>query len=150
MAIEIYEWNGEGYKPLVLTPKWMTALLNWEPSYDLQNAFEIEVHKHTDEVFVLWRGKGALYVLEEDGIHVEDLKPGVVYNVPAGVWHGCLGSRDASWVIVENRDTHLFDTDVRKLNLEEIQMLHAQAPLWCRNVSGDAIDSRMDKYNLNK
>lgn len=136
MKLEIYEWNGEGYKPLVLTPRWMTALLNWEPSYDLQNASEIEVHKNTDEVFVLWRGKGALYVLEEDGIHVEDLKPGVVYNVPAGVWHGCLGSRDVSWIIVEDRDTNLYDTEVRKMTDEELHQLRIKAPAWCDGQGG--------------
>lgn len=88
--IEIHEWNGEGYKPLVFTPQWMAAILNWQPLYELANADEIEVHQKTDEVFVLWRGRGALYYLSADGeLEVQDLQPGVVYNVPAGVWHGC-------------------------------------------------------------
>lgn len=149
MRLEIHEWTGEGYKPKVLTPKWMTAILNWEPSCDLQNASEIEVHKNTDEVFVLWRGKGALYILEEEGIRIEDMKPGVIYNVPAGVWHGCLGSRDASWIIVENRDTHLYDTEVRKLDSEEIQMIHALAPIWCWDISSYPIDLNKENNRQN-
>ena len=130
--LEIHEWNGEGYKPLVFTSQWMAAILNWQPLYDLANADEIEVHQHTDEVFVLWRGRGALYYLAENGqLEVQDLQPGVIYNVPAGVWHGCLGSRDVSWIIVENRDTHLNDTTVRKLNAQERQTLRQKAPSWC-------------------
>ncbi|GAB4482204.1 MAG: hypothetical protein Kow0088_25000 [Anaerolineales bacterium] len=130
--IEIYEWNGEGYKPLVFTPQWMAAILNWQPLYDLANADEIEVHQQTDEVFVLWRGQGALYYLNEEGqLEVQDLKPGVIYNVPAGVWHGCVGSRDVSWIIVENRDTHLHDTTVRKMNEAELRALRQKAPAWC-------------------
>jgi len=109
----------------------MPAILNWQPLYDKANADEIEVHQHTDEVFVLWRGRGALYYLTKNGqLEVQDLQPGVIYNVPAGVWHGCLGSRDVSWIIVENCDTHLNDTTVRKMNEQEQQTLRQKAPSW--------------------
>ncbi len=131
--IEIHIWDGEGYQPLVFTPQWMAAILNWQPLYDLDNADEIEVHQHTDEVFVLWRGRGALYFLTEEGtLEVQDLEPGVIYNVPAGVWHGCLGNREASWIIVENRDTHLNDTTVRKMSDPERQTLRQKAPQWAK------------------
>lgn len=145
MPVENHEWTGIGYKPLVFTPSWMTAILNWEPGCDLQNVSEIEVHRNTDEVFVLWRGHGALFFLENDVIQVVDMKPGVIYNVPAGVWHGCLGSVDVSWIIMENRDTHLYDTELRKLNSNEIQMIHEQAPAWCRDVPNDGKDSNGEK-----
>lgn len=144
MPIVHHEWTGIGYKPLVFTPSWMTAILNWEPGCDLQNVSEIEVHHNTDEVFVLWRGHGALYILENGLIQVEDMRPGVIYNVPAGVWHGCLGSVDVSWVIMENRDTHLYDTEVRKLNSIEIQMIHEQAPAWCRDAPDERIDTNRE------
>jgi mannose-6-phosphate isomerase-like protein (cupin superfamily) len=112
----------------------MAAILNWQPAYDLANADEIEVHRETDEVFVLWRGKGALYYLTAEGqLEVQDLQPGLLVNVPAGVWHGCLGNREVSWIIVENRDTHLHDTTVRKMTERELQTLRQKAPAWCRD-----------------
>lgn len=129
-SLEIFEYADEGYKPLVFFDGWQVALLNWEPCFDLPQAKEIEVHKDTDEVFVLWRGRGALFIKEGEGIRVEDLKPGVIYNVPAGVWHGCLASRDVSWIIVENRDTHLHDTELRSLTELELQQIQRQLPEW--------------------
>jgi hypothetical protein len=79
--LEIYPWEGPGYRPLVFSRGWQAALLNWEPIFDLANLREIERHNHTDEVFVLWRGRGAILVSDGLSTQVVDMQPGVVYNV---------------------------------------------------------------------
>jgi len=128
--LEVHEWSEEGYRPLVFFGDWQVALLNWEPIFDLERLGEIERHTETDEVFVLWRGRGALFVTTEDGTVVTDMEPGVIYNVPQGTWHNLLATRDASWVIVETRDTHLHDTEIRQMTAEELAQIRRQLPAW--------------------
>lgn len=128
--LQIFDWQGVGYRPLVFSHDWQVAILNWEPLFDLDKLSEIERHNQTDEVFILWRGRGALFVAGPEGLRIEDMRPGVVYNVPRGVWHNLLATPDASWIIVENRDTHLHDTEIRQLTAVEIGQLKANLPSW--------------------
>lgn len=128
--LEVHAWDEPGYKPLVFSAGWMTALLNWDPSMDLANLGEIERHLQTDEVFVLWRGRGVLFIAADQGMRVLEMKPGVLYNVRCGAWHGVLADRQASWVIIEGRDTHLHDTEIRKLDSTELSAVRAQLPTW--------------------
>lgn len=128
--LEIWNHTDKGYQPLVFSAGWQVALLNWEPLFDLEKLGEIERHKKTDEVFVLWKGNAALFVNTADGMWVEDMQPGVVYNVPKGVWHNLLSTRDASWIIVEDRNTHLHDTEIRTMSVNEMADLKANLPPW--------------------
>jgi mannose-6-phosphate isomerase-like protein (cupin superfamily) len=130
--LEILDYSDQGYKPLVFSDGWQVALLNWEASNHLQAAAEIEAHHLTDEVFILWRGRGALYMVTEQGFEVVDLRPGVVYNVCRGTWHGVIATPDVSWIIVENRDTHLHDVELRPLSAAEKTALRRQAPEWAK------------------
>jgi hypothetical protein len=50
----------------------------------------------------------------------------VVYNVPKGVWHNLVASRDVTFLIVENRDTHLSDTEIRPITADELSVLGDQ------------------------
>ena len=130
-TIEIYDWDEEGYKPLVFSQSWQVALLNWEPLFDRSNLTEIERHNHTDEVFVLLRGRAVLVTKSDDGpLQAVEMAPGKVYNVPCGAWHNLVATRDASFLIVENRDTHLYDTELRPIRAEELKALDAQLPAW--------------------
>ena len=129
-SVQAHEWAGEGYRPLVFSGDWQVALLNWEPLLGREGIGEIERHIHTDEVFVLWRGRGALFVATEQGIVTVEMQPGVIYNVLRGTWHGLLATRDASWIIIEARDTHLRDTEVRQMTQTELEQLRSQLPEW--------------------
>jgi mannose-6-phosphate isomerase-like protein (cupin superfamily) len=130
VGVDICTWEEAGYKPLIFSHDWQVALLNWEPIFDLDNAREIERHKETDEVFVLWRGRGLLFIAASLGLKVEDMTPGVIYNVRKGTWHNLLATHDASFIIVENRDTHIHDTEIRVLTEVERQQLKANLPDW--------------------
>ncbi len=128
--VEMHTWTGEGYRPLVFYGDWQVALLNWEPIFDPANLGEIERHSETDEVFVLWRGRGALFVATDAGIELVDMEPGAIYNVMRGTWHNLVATRDASWIIAEARDTHRHDTEVRQMTDSELKQLHEQMPDW--------------------
>ena len=129
--LEIYDWSGEGFEPLVFTDRWQAALLNWEPLFDRANLDEIERHNHSDEVFVKLRGKAVLFTRPEGGeLQAVEMAAGKIYNVPAGVWHNIVATRDVSFLIVENRDTHLHDTEIRPISADELAQLDTQLPLW--------------------
>lgn len=133
IPIEIYTYYGQGYQPLLLEPAWQVALLNWEPSCERANLKEIERHNRTDEVFVLLKGRAALFVKEEGGsLRAFDCQPGVIYNVPAGIWHTLVADREAAFLIVENRDTHLNDTEMRPITEAELEELDAGLPAWAK------------------
>jgi mannose-6-phosphate isomerase-like protein (cupin superfamily) len=132
-GIEVHEYTGAGYKPLVYGQGWMVALLNYEDIMRPDRATEIERHVKTDEVFILLEGRAVFY-LESEGqpLRVVELKPGLVYNVTQGTWHNLLATRDATLAIVENRDTDKFDTEIRPLTDEERQRMFGQLPEWLK------------------
>ncbi len=131
-GLEVHEWDEDGYKPLVFSHDWMISILNWEPIFALEKAGEIEHHNQTDEVFVLTKGKAVIFTIDEQGMQVEEMKIGAVYNVLKGVWHNLISTRDASWIIVENRDTHLNDCEFRQLSAEELENLNTNLPAWAK------------------
>jgi mannose-6-phosphate isomerase-like protein (cupin superfamily) len=133
MSVDIYEYDGLGYNPLLLTPNWQAAILNWDPSCERVNLQEIERHNHTDEVFVLLRGRAVLFSRRDgESLQACELKPGVIYNVPKRVWHGLVANKEASFLIVEDLNTHLHDTELRPITEEELAQLDAQLPKWER------------------
>jgi mannose-6-phosphate isomerase-like protein (cupin superfamily) len=132
-TLEIHGWNGVGYQPLVFSPDWQVALLNWEPLFERANLTEIERHNHSDEVFVLLHGQAVIFTRTDDSaLLAVEMTPGIVYNVPRGVWHNLVATRDVAFIIVENRDTHLHDTEIRPITAEELKALDSQLPPWAR------------------
>ena len=128
--IESFAWVDPGYQPLLFSDGWQVAILNWEPAMEPGNIAEIERHINTDEVFILGQGRAALYTEIENEIQLVDMEAGILYNVPKGRWHNLVMSREALLWIVENIDTHLHDTEIRKLNSDEIGRIQSLFPLW--------------------
>jgi ureidoglycolate hydrolase len=107
--LEILDFVGEGYKPLVDFGEWRVAFLRYIDELHPAQILEMERHTKTDEVFVLIRGQGVL-ILGGDGprvdrIHPQPLEFGKIYNVKKNVWHTILLSKDATVLIVENCNT---------------------------------------------
>jgi mannose-6-phosphate isomerase-like protein (cupin superfamily) len=125
-SVEIKTWEGEGYQALVTDGEWLVALMNWEQRFDLSDIGKIERHLETDEVFVLLKGSGVLYIRNEQGLITYPMQPGVLYNVPKGTWHNVAGSRDATWLIVENRNTTMENSNYTQLAEDEIEALRAR------------------------
>jgi hypothetical protein len=107
--LEIHEYSGEGYRPLVDYGEWRVAILRYEDELLPQNIREMQRHDETDEVFVLLSGRCILFLGDGDervtAIHAQDMQPLRLYNVKKACWHSHTLSEDASVLIVENRDT---------------------------------------------
>ena len=135
MYTEIFDWNDLGYQPLVINSNWQVAKLNWESSFDIRNFHEMERHNHTDEVFILLKGRAILLTRYNQGeIFIQEMKTGIVFNVKEGIWHNLLSTRDASWIIIENPNTHLNDTEILAVNDRELIQIKSKLPEWATNL----------------
>jgi len=107
--LEVREFSGPGYLPVIDFSTWRVAILNYIDEIHPEQITRMERHNQTDEVFVLIKGLGILFLGEGDQrveqIHTQVLEPGKIYNVKCGVWHAVVLSRDGSVLIVENRNT---------------------------------------------
>lgn len=120
--LEIRQYSGAGYQPLIDYGAWRVAILRWEEASLPGNITCMERHTQTDEVFVLLEGQATLILggnsIKVDGIHPRKVDPGMLYNVKQDAWHTVLLSRDASILIVENRDTGKDNTEYCSLSPE--------------------------------
>ncbi len=121
--VEVYDHEGEGFKALVEYGDWRVALLHYLDDLQPEQITKMERHTATDEVFVLIHGKGVLLVggigANVDGIYPQVMEPSKIYNVKRNVWHTILLSRDASVLLVENRDTGRLNSEYTCLSLEQ-------------------------------
>ena len=113
--LEIREYTGPGYQPIIDYSSWRVAILNYIEEIRPDLIDSMERHNDTDEVFVMLKGQGLLFV-GEGGTKIEKVHPqvmefGKIYNVKRGVWHTVVLSRDGSVLIVENRDTSEENSD---------------------------------------
>ncbi len=86
--LDIHEYNGPGYRPLVDFDHWRVAVLNFSADLLPEHLTSMQRHNDTDEVFVLLAGRCILFTGEGTDtvtrIHAEDLQPNRVYNVRQG------------------------------------------------------------------
>jgi mannose-6-phosphate isomerase-like protein (cupin superfamily) len=117
--IETYEHNGIGYNPFFIRDGWQVAQLNHMDAQDLDGIGKMDMHRQTDEVFILLRGTAVLIAASgpDAPLHFECVKmqPGITYNIPVNTWHNIAMDRDASVIIVERSGTHLGDFVYRQL-----------------------------------
>jgi len=129
--LEIKEFDGIGYLPLIDFGTWRVAFLRYIDELIPRNINRVERHVETDEVFVLLAGKAILYMGTGDEA-VEELVPLVMepcklYNVRQNAWHCCVLSHDATILLVENRNTGLANTDYCALDDDQKQVLISAA-----------------------
>jgi ureidoglycolate hydrolase len=129
--IEILEYIGEGYKPLVDYGDWRVAILRYIDELQPDRIKEMERHTETDEVFVLFQGQGVLLVggvgSQVDAIYPQVMEFGKLYNVKRNVWHSILLSLDASVLLVENRNTSKSNSEYSSLTREQREAILEQA-----------------------
>lgn len=53
--IERYYHEAEGYNPFLIREGWQVAQLNYLPGHGLDDMVDVEVHRQTDEAFILLR-----------------------------------------------------------------------------------------------
>ncbi len=107
--IEVREYNGPDYQPLIDYQNWRVAIINYTSDLTPDKINRMQKHTETDEVFVLMTGRCILFVGDGEEsvtkVHAVDMKPYKAYNIKRGVWHSHTFSEDARVLIVENRDT---------------------------------------------
>ena len=118
--LEIHEFQGIGYKPLIDYGSWRVAILRYIDELIPDRIERVERHNETDEVFVLLAGRAILFIGEGDPDLTEltprVLEPGKLYNVKCCTWHNVVLSKDASILLVENRNTGIENSDYTALN----------------------------------
>ncbi len=125
--LEISDYAGEGYRPLIDYGQWRVAVLRYIDELLPKNLGKMQRHNETDEVFVLLSGRCLLFLGEGDesvgAIHAEDMQPLKLYNVKRGAWHTHTLSEDATVLIIENRDTSSANSPEIELSAEQRQQL---------------------------
>jgi len=121
--LQIKEYDGEGYKPLIDFGAWRVAYLRFIDELIPENIHRLERHLETDEVFVLLEGQAVLFLgegeKEIEKVDFQVLQPGRLYNVRQKAWHTCVLSRNATILLVENKDTGSTNTDYIELNPQQ-------------------------------
>lgn len=106
--LEVLEYEGIGYQPLLSCRGFRVAVLNYHPELLIENMTNFQKHDKTDEAFILLRGACTLFLAENEMlevIHAVELEPCKIYNVKAGTYHTHTLSEDAMVLIVEADDT---------------------------------------------
>lgn len=106
--LEVLEYEGIGYQPLLSCRGFRVAVLNYHPELLIENMTNFQKHDKTDEAFILLRGACTLFLAENEtleAIHAVELEPCKIYNVKAGTYHTHTLSEDAMVLIVEADDT---------------------------------------------
>lgn len=128
--IETYVHTGEGFHPFFIRKGWQVAQLNYIAPQGMRSITKMEVHRRTDEVFILLEGTAILIAGErgEEGFvfHCLRMEPGSTYNIPMGTWHNIAMDERARVMIVEVNDTHLTDVTYLELGPEEKTRLYKE------------------------
>jgi len=137
--IEISEYTGKGYRPLVDYGEWRVAILRYEDELAPENINTMERHNETDEVFVLLAGQCQLFigVPNDDGgteIEAVAMEPLKLYNIRKGVYHSHTLSQDATVLVVENRNTGEGNSEKLVLRQEQMERLMALASVQNRHL----------------
>jgi hypothetical protein len=136
--LEIREYNGLGYQPIIDYETWRVAILRWQDDMLPENINVFQRHLETDEVFVLLTGKCILFIGDGDDaitqIYAEDMVPLKAYNVKKRSWHFHTVSEDAVILIVENRDTNAANsTNISLDAAQKARLIELTTALWPTN-----------------
>ena len=111
--IETYYTKENGYHPFFIREHWQVAQLNFMTRLSFISIDRLDLHQHTDEIFVLTRGKAVLIAgfIGNNQVHFECvlMNPGVPYNIPVNTWHTIAMDENAQVIITEKSNTHLGD-----------------------------------------
>jgi hypothetical protein len=125
--LEIREFTDPGYQPVIDFGEWRVAILNFIDEILPERIKSMERHNETDEVFVLLKGQGVLFLGDGDTsirkIYTQGMLPGKIYNVKRGIWHAVVLSRDGSVLIVENRNTSKENSNYSMLKPEQRRVI---------------------------
>ena len=125
--LDIYHSDENGFLPLLITDKWQVAQITYDESFDINNIKTIDIHFKTDESFFLLKGKAILITakLKNDQFDFTTtlMEPEKIYNVPVLTWHNIALFPETKVLIVENKNSHLEEYEIKELSNNEIDIL---------------------------
>ena len=138
--LEIQQYEGDGYRPIIDYEAWRVAVLRYHPELESYAISTMQRHDETDEVFVLLSGNCILFIGDGDdsvdNIHAVDMQPLKAYNVKKGAWHTHTLTQDATVLIVENQDTQDANSPTCSLTPAQCSEISQQTKrLWSQNPS---------------
>ena len=133
--LEISEYDGEGYQPLIAYGAWRVALLRYIDELLPENITRMQRHDNTDEIFVLLNGRCILFIAEGidrmEQIQAADMQPLKLYNMKRGTWHTHTLDQAAMVLIIENDDTGPANSPEIELSAEQrAQLATLTHDLW--------------------
>ncbi len=133
--LQVAEYTGDGYMPLIDYADWRVAILRYIDELLPDRLDKMQRHDETDEVFVLLAGHCILFLGAGDAtvteVVAQDMEPQRLYNVKRGCWHTHTLSTDAVVLIVENRDTALPNSPEIMLTADQrARVLELTDQLW--------------------
>jgi mannose-6-phosphate isomerase-like protein (cupin superfamily) len=128
-TIEKYEIKESGYHPFLIRDGWQVAQLNYDISQNVENIKKLDIHNHTDEVFILLKGTAVLITAilnnNQPQFGLEIMKPGITYNIPQKTWHNIAMEKGCGVIVVEKSNTH--ENDFEFFYLTEEKQLELRA-----------------------
>lgn len=129
--LEIANFQGEGYQPLISFGEWRVAALRYLEKLEPDQLCEMERHTATDEVFILVEGSGIIFIggneCQPKEIQSIIMKNGEIYNVKRNTWHTISLSKEAHVIIVENDNTDTINSEIAALSRNAIQEIRSKA-----------------------
>ncbi len=84
----------------------------------------LERHNETDELFILLSGGCTLLSAEEGpgglALKATRMEPMKVYNIPRGLWHNTVTTREVKLILVEDSSTGAANSEVLPLGPEQL------------------------------
>ncbi|MBT2287656.1 hypothetical protein J7E73_00630 [Paenibacillus albidus] len=109
MKADIFAYDGEGIKCVYKNKQWLVCIKNWKPDNDIDGIHRLEVHRETDEQFILVNGKAILLVADrkDDQFDIDliEMEPMKVYNVPQDTWFYTIMQKNSKMMYVQHADT---------------------------------------------
>ncbi|PKQ64845.1 hypothetical protein BZG02_03055 [Labilibaculum filiforme] len=128
--IEKFEVKEEGYHPFLIREGWQVAQLNADENQKIENITRLDVHFHTDEVFLLLKGEVVLITASiqdnKPKYELELMQAGVTYNIPKNTWHNIAMQEGSEVIIIEKSNTHLADFEFHNLSENELVELRSK------------------------
>lgn len=133
--LDITEYTGIGYQPLITYGAWRVAILNYIDELLPENIGKMQRHDNTDEIFVLLRGRCILFIGagadRVEGVLAEDMQPLKLYNMKRGTYHTHTLDQEATVLIIEDDDTGPSNSPEIELSEEQrIQLSTLTRNLW--------------------
>lgn len=125
--IDCFQYAGDGMLRIYDNKDWMVGIKNYKKGNDIRYINCLELHKETEELFVLIEGSCTLvYANEEESKLIFSaivMAPDTVYSIPRGLLHNTITKEDSKLIIIENSNTSMENSEIQTLTSQDLEEL---------------------------